>query len=1462
VVRNTAYPLPVDGRGNVISAFSVADLMVLDSAARCATRDASGKEWESNPQLDLAAITSASWPPVFDFWWPPGQFLQRWAVARSNPDWNALVGAGSVSTALEFPVRNVEDYRLLNLGMPGDAKVLEAARADAQAGLAQIEFDLCTAQALNELFLSAAGAQLQPAEAARHLNNIRVYAQRAMTGFAALAEIAGSNDARPADYGARYQGFAPSGQMLYDFTHAPSNEAKLAELGTDMTLAVELHVTATDRLAKLASRHHLAQTAPLGTQRNDGTPGPSLPWGEVLRRLSAGQDPLSVQYAGVGKADLYPRSGLMPTLPFTPGSAFNRKVSRLFELAVQADVFDVLEAELANGSCGAPGSKSVALVYTGVEASLQDPACAPPREPGELDCHARAEALALPSPATDYRSYRLWSAERIAPADAAELLRFACSADFRNIGVPYTRAPLRKTVTRGSILGAPSPALHYEAGGSFATISPEMEHLRVQRDRGEVDNTLPARIDGVPKFGDKYMTTAAAMGLLGSATASETGALTAMAAVRTSLALADATHTAPAAKPFFDNARASLALLREPVGRVAVLRRGLPTVHRYTASAGTFTGDAGPRARALAGVRCVGSACEVLATRTELRDEEGASVAGLPSEPRWRSDEILVSSAEPEDLVLCTAVPAAADALPPTCGQRLAPVASVPQADGTRLLRWTLGGEQTAIVGLARSAAEVLPLLIVPAGRHGVETGSAYIRAPGSDALAGVAFTVDAQAVSASRGGALERLLLRTFAVDARNWTRPLFGMEEPRSLLFPNEGQLLDTGVAATLQLLADARTQAAAAEQRARTAVRELAQQRDDVQAAEDARQRALTVSAAELADLVGNEQGDVPFKVGMGVWGLALKFAPTSSIELKSLTAGSSGLTQNVPYLWGDSLRGCFQGRYEGPLDVIAQKSVDCAESLQDATSGKLKAAAGAYLSSTRAFFEAMRNVVDTVAAANQREAAAAAAFAAAQRIPIGRVNETTPECSAAAFQNALEAGYSFADTSRLKTRVEADGSFEYSDARDGSWSPGPLYQQHNLCDQAAVRSREQETYRDAQAAAASQALLATQRERIAQISAAMSNTNTAAAQVWQAAGQVLDIVGRARTVQAQRDLEVRIASTNKTTRLSFLQRFLSADLETAYVEQERARRLATRARRAIEARYLTDLSSSELTGETLDKKPSTWADSIYSFDFAAIVNQDEARSTNLAAITQYLQRLTDFTQDYQRTYLNSPRVATRRLALPGPDDREVFTGTDGNGSVLPPDSALWSYLCAGQSTWQAHPLLLGTGTTADTMCPGGKPPARLRLRFTLDEWGRLMGTQAPPPEGVFNARFVRAMLTLTPTRGAELPSNATFGFSLVHRGPVSLRDHTGWPMSFGIAPGRVPEARAAIPERLDLSEVNTPWSYSQLQGAIVTSEVADRPLFGTYTIELTLPASTLPSAVGGAQLWVESSSWVKK
>lgn len=375
------------------------------------------------------------------------------------------------------------------------------------------------------------------------------------------------------------------------------------------------------------------------------------------------------------------------------------------------------------------------------------------------------------------------------------------------------------------------------------------------------------------------------------------------------------------------------------------------------------------------------------------------------------------------------------------------------------------------------------------------------------------------------------------------------------------------------------------------------------------------------------------------------------------------------------------------------------------------------------------------------------------------------------------------------------------------------------------------------------------------------------------------KISEAFNQARLAKARVDLDTWTADVNIQSRFNLRRAFRSYDLWRARALSENARRLAVTARRAIEARFVEDLS--ELSApEVFVEAPNLWANEVYRSD----LNPPSALGRTRAPVGQsgvYASKLQDYVNNLQLFVdgyaVSRPSAGVRSdtevIQLPAPSGVSTAIAGDGTSYAYRDiEAGAWTFYCPNTNTWVKHPNSAAfnvTTWTLNAVC-GGSAPTRAKLSFMLDPWGRSQKTIATPPyTDRYNARWGEFSINLVGsgvrdcTRATDPTacySEPFIRFGLNHVGPVMASSHSGRWTTLPIAPGTVDGGKALASEEW-LDPVANAFA-NPIVASVARQEFVGRPLGGAYELILELTPDVRVERIERIQLLLQTSYWVRQ
>ncbi len=365
--------------------------------------------------------------------------------------------------------------------------------------------------------------------------------------------------------------------------------------------------------------------------------------------------------------------------------------------------------------------------------------------------------------------------------------------------------------------------------------------------------------------------------------------------------------------------------------------------------------------------------------------------------------------------------------------------------------------------------------------------------------------------------------------------------------------------------------------------------------------------------------------------------------------------------------------------------------------------------------------------------------------------------------------------------------------------------------------------------------------------------------------------------------RQELEVEFLASTQETSFHLYRLYHQYDIWRARALLDASRRYAVAARRALEARYLVDLSTMT-AAEPFVAAPSLWADSAYKYDLdvpgavGLSIQQPGGQAIYPNQILDYVGNLEKFVQGF----------AVTRPASAAHNDAEVIN-LPGPHGVLGPDGmrltdsppVQWMVMCPAGSRcspasegWCAAP---SSGSFAQACAipstiPGGVdsyvPPLRATFSFTLDPWGQPnggLGNEAYQHR--VNARWGRFCVNLVGAGVRDCAqardpqscwSQPFVRYKFQHLGPAIAQNYERHWRELDV-PTAIVEGGKAIAASELLDPIQNGWGRPYVEAA-ARSEFHDRPFGGTYVLELEAGPSVDLDKIERVQVLVSSDYWV--
>lgn len=711
-----------------------------------------------------------------------------------------------------------------------------------------------------------------------------------------------------------------------------------------------------------------------------------------------------------------------------------------------------------------------------------------------------------------------------------------------------------------------------------------------------------------------------------------------------------------------------------------------------------------------------------------------------------------------------------------------------------------------------------------------------------------------------SKGGTLNGLGERSLAVQPHNPAIPRFdAFGYPTDWVPPTDATLLGgtEGESALPLYIRRAKESAQEATTAVQSAFENLLQQKQDDAAVSAAINKSQQVLKLETKSLCGDANPEC--KTTMVTTGIAV----AGSAEVKA---------------------GCDADPTGMSSAAIARRALDCAtvklldtlktdvllaqavyDKRDQATQPSFAEYAGGALQ--QVFIDQWASLRDTRNAANEvlnANAAAKAKVDAADAALGAATAKTKLACSPQAMALAFLAGHS------VSAGFPSGGSV--------SFSPGPLLAQITKCDE--LRGDLDVPRKQA---------IAAQLEAFSSLSSQASRFTEATRKLMSASATAFRLLFEARLAKDRADLETAVVGANAKSSFGVYRLLRSYDAWRARALLENARRFALTARRAIEGRYVVDLST--LAGaEPFVSSPAVWANEVYEYDLnmPKAVGLSAGKSDGTAI---YPNRMVDYVGNLER-FVNGyavarPSAVTKNdadvVSLPGPEGFKTSSAdpAPGDGSWNQ-----WAFLCSDTGKWVGIPIAGTCETTADCssgytcrdkrctgkadqVCSGGSRPSRAKIRFHLDPWGGLntpIGTETF--KNRYNARWKRLAINVVGTGVIDCSktpdaltcySRPFIRYDLTHVGPAWITGFDQLWRRLGVPLARMDGAKALAAERW--TDPLTESFAKPYIAAVARDEFVDRPLGGAYDLDFIVGPELRLDRIERLQLLFEESYWVR-
>ncbi len=1512
---------------------TIVDLMAADAWAQCgahvprANTSVSTAEFATDAYQEYleAYITQSECPNVFSSL-PQSTFtingcgtsvgacpspMKRWARQRQISSCNVDTSTG-LPSVVRFYDNTKTGHTLASSSFTAlqstaaSIPILNGAIAAAQKEVDIAEVNLCMAQRLRENVASADSLFLSAADLRQLLEVIRERAQIAMVQYALLARVFTNPDDRSGGPSSPYQAFI----TLMHWSKQAEAAWPLREMGEDLAAAVQLHIYATRELADLLWRSASARVGRGGTPTNNAeTDFGAGSWRQRLLALLYGGNPMRETFVtaevdlsqqpdlklvdldhrevsvpwesawteGGGGEWFWPNT-LTPLLTwqkYARTTTGDPHVSQLLALARNADALYLreLNADFSHTFSGVLDTltyrrvdvdRSAPQVWALVESWLRTEEC----KKTTTTCVVAVNDPTMPSPA-EYAKSLLWKKYGIRPEHATTLVEMLADivpvlSETNPFKLDEPAQPQMLLELEGAmhVTGASrtlTPAelaarLPGQGTGTWYRLDPNFAVVPLGNPERAPLYTYNSPYF-LPRSFDKY-NVPKSQGFNQGSVVKNLGSMSALAATRNLLDDALRGGSSAIKANYLANAPRALAAIGAAIGERSISIRPSTGVQNLYRSCDDFdpppaTVKACPtivQTTALDGT----TAKWEISIRADANDaffDAPVSLVVVPFQGGIESAAALDSSyssfkgATPATLLNSTARVEVQLPAPTTLGTLAT------QRDVTVDLRTTPSSWSSTTRHEGRAFSVFLKRTANGQSEYqllaqrlvlGVDIRSRPVGNGTTSALVGL--PDDGQFIA--YGGVLGQMAARAWATLANDWSKPAydaFGFSTDWIPPFdPSLGASADDSVATYLR---NARAAADDATNAVRNAIEELLKEQADDVALATAQRKATEITRLEQRALCGDAEPNCDTSTS--------DFATESYIPKPGCTSG---------YL-------CLAGRELRTRGV--PQTVRLARAVRDHVFDQSPPAFNEYRGGTlqkvliqqwtalRRLHEVGSDTHIGIESHQRQIAVAEAELAQANAL-------MAYECSDKAMSDAYFSGFSY-PVRRPAFGPPKEGYFAPPKEPQYNWSTGAYIAQHQACDRAQIAMGPADA-RFAAVVSQSWAWMASQTSQFLEAASALQTAGAELAMTLQ----------QTELAKASAEVEASLAIDALETKFRTYRRYHSYDVWRARALLESTRRYAVAARRAIEARYVIDLS--EMRGdEPFVAAPGTWADEIYEYDLAA------PASVGLTAIPQngngiYPNRLVDYVGNLDR-FVNGYAVARPTAVahndddlfhVPGPDVRKDVVIDGAAQRVLSGDVGAWEFLCP-TGGWVQHPGLRPETRDASisTLC-GGSSPRRARVSFSLDPWGRLYGNVAEEPYAKrHNARWVQLAVNLVGTGVRDCSrspdpngcyANAYLRYNLTHVGPAWVTNYDEQWRSLGVPVGAIEGGKGLAAEQW-LDPTGNGFAKPYVAN-VARTEFAGRPIGGAYRLELEVTPDVRLDRIDRIQVLARSTYWVKQ
>jgi hypothetical protein len=460
-----------------------------------------------------------------------------------------------------------------------------------------------------------------------------------------------------------------------------------------------------------------------------------------------------------------------------------------------------------------------------------------------------------------------------------------------------------------------------------------------------------------------------------------------------------------------------------------------------------------------------------------------------------------------------------------------------------------------------------------------------------------------------------------------------------------------------------------------------------------------------------------------------------------------------------------------------------------------------------------------------------------------------------CNEQTFNQVQRASCTKSTSTGASLGFPSGGSLSYSEGE--SCNPALVLQHKLKCEDLLANEPQTE-----------QAVVVAGLDAWVGLSVAAGNLTDTIARVRQSGAIVSGLISEAKLSSRQVEVEAELASTVAPSSFGLSRRYRSYDVWRAKALLDGSRRYALTARRALEARYVVNLSRLE-GQEPFVASPAGWADDVYAYDLNLLpavglsIGDPVPGGLHSTKVLDYVHNLQAFVAGFP---IQRPSAVSEEdvdvVYLPG---LAVTAQAPGDSQV-----GLWTFQCPGSSGWVPLPETGLAGEACAATSGPGINPARAAIEFSLDPWARRnKSTVDAPYLNRYNVRFGRLAVNLIGT-GLKDCTKAADAYACYNEGFIRfnlsqgegavITDFDGIWQNLATPPGRIEGAKALAAE-LWLDPLKDGWS-TQYVSAVARTEFNLRPVGGSYRLELELGPEVKLERLERVQLLIGTSYWAKQ